>query len=45
MDAIITVRDTVTDTVVATEVPHDDSYMNDSIPSDSIPTNELTLRI
>lgn len=39
---------TVSDTIVATEVPKDDvksdSIPNDSIPSDSIPKNKLTIR-
>ena len=50
VSATITPRDTVTEDIVAGEIPYDNGVKNDSIscdsiPSDSIPTNELTLRI
>ena len=49
VNTTFTVWTTVSDTIVATEVPKDD-VKNDSIPCDSIarhsiPTNELTFRI
>lgn len=41
VSATITPRDTVTEDIVAGEIPYDNGVKNDSIPSDSIPVDSI----
>lgn len=41
VSATITPRETVTEDIVAGEIPYDNGVKNDSIPSDSIPVDSI----